>query len=139
MGLKNNKERDKITKKIMVVDDDSDVIYSIKTGLINLSKNYEVMGVNSGRECFECLENGVKPDLILLDIMLPGMDGWRIYDFLKESDNWNDIPVVFLTGRDDEKTMKKGMETDAYCIRKPFDMKRLKEVLDEVLGLNSLF
>lgn len=97
------------------------------------------MGVNSGRECFECLEKGVRPDLILLDIMLPEMDGWRIYDFLKENDNWNNIPVVFLTALDDEKTMKKGMKTDAYCVRKPFHMKRLKEVLDEILGIDQLF
>lgn len=139
MGLKNNKEWDKITKKIMIVDDDSDIIYSIKAGLSTLSQKYEVMGVNSGRECFEHLEKGMKPDLILLDIMLPEMDGWQIYDFLKESEHWNNIPVVFLTARDDEKTMKKGMETDSYCVRKPFQMKRLKEILDEILYLDKMF
>ena len=129
----------KITKKIMVVDDDPDVIISIKTGLLTLSQNYEVMGVNSGIQCLEYLENGVRPDIILLDIMMPEMDGWQTYDFLKQNKDWSDIPVVFLTALDDEKTMNKGMETDAYCIRKPFQMKRLKEILDEILGLDQLF
>jgi len=132
-------ERAKIVKKIMIVDDEADVIYSIKAGLNNLSQNYVIEGVDSGQKCIEVLETGIRPDIILLDIMMPEMDGFQTYDFLQQHKEWCKIPIVFLTALDDLGDIDKGITTNTYCIRKPIQMKHLKEVIDEVLGRGSFF
>jgi len=66
--------------KIMVVDDEPDQLFSIKKSLENFDSDYEVIGANGGEQCFELLKNGQIPDLILLDIMMPGMTGWTVHD-----------------------------------------------------------
>ena len=89
-------------KKIMLVDDEQDQIFSIKTGFEQEYPNeYEIIGVESGKKCFELLEKNVKPDLILLDIMMPDMDGWEVFDKLKANQSWKNIPIIFLTARSD--------------------------------------
>ncbi|MEF8879729.1 MAG: response regulator [Candidatus Thermoplasmatota archaeon] len=125
--------------KIMVVDDDSDVVTSIKLGLNRLSKRYEVIGATNGEECFELLNRGLDPDLIILDIMMPGMDGWEVFDELKNSNDWVDIPIIFLTALNDRETLKKGMETNTYCIKKPFEINDLKDKIERVLSGDSFF
>ena len=127
------KKRGKSRKKIMVMDDDTDIILSIKEGLEYLSNRYEIIGVSSGLECFEALKKGDIPDLILLDIMMPEMDGWQVYKILKESRDWSSTPIIFVTALKDEKTYERGLKTDVYCIRKPIEMRELKERIDEVL------
>ena len=69
-----------MVKKIMIVDDDLGVIYTVKQGLENLDKNYKITTVTSGKKCLELLDSGEKPDLILLDIMMPDMSGWETYE-----------------------------------------------------------
>ena len=72
-------------KKIMIVDDEPDLVFSIKYGLENFSEEYKVIGAESGRECFELLKKSQMPDLILLDVMMPEMDGWDVFAKLKEN------------------------------------------------------
>ena len=84
-------------KKILIVDDESDVILTVKTGLEDLDQTYEIMGVTSGKECFELLNKGYQPDLILLDIMMPIVNGWEVQRRLKENSTWRTIPILFLT------------------------------------------
>lgn len=124
-----------MTQKIMIVDDDPDIITSIKAEFTVLSNKYEIIGVNSGMECIKFLKDkeSEKPDLIVLDIMMPDLNGWDVLDILKNNRIWKEIPVVFLTALDDEKTIEKGIETNSYCIRKPFRIKELKETIDKVL------
>lgn len=119
----------------MIVDDDEDVITTVKQGLETLTHNLVITGVDSGKKCIDLLEKGNRPDIILLDIMLPEINGWQIYDYLKSKNELSKIPIVFITALDDEKTMKKGMETDAYCIHKPFNIEQLKEMIDSALGI----
>lgn len=117
----------------MVVDDEEDVITSLKAGLDNLTNKYTVIGANSGEECLNLLKKGEKPDLILLDIMMPGMNGWETFDRLKEGSSWENIPVIFLTALDDEETRKKGIETNTYRIKKPFEIREIKRFIDRVI------
>ena len=124
---------------MIVVDDDPDVVCTIKSGLSDLTDRYEIIGAESGEECITLLKEGLMPDLIILDIMMPGMDGWETHKMLKENEQWGNIPIVFLTALDDEKTIKKGMETNSYCIKKPFDVKELKERIDFILEEDRLF
>lgn len=71
--------------KILIVDNDSYTASSIKDGLNILDINYEVLGADSGEKCFELLKNHGIPDIILLEIMMPGMSGWEVFERLKEN------------------------------------------------------
>jgi len=128
-----------IPKTILVVDDEPDIIYSIEVGITKLTTKYDIIGVNSGRECIELLKQGNKPDIIILDIMMPNMNGFQVLDVLKTNREWKDIPVIFLTALDDSETMEKGIETNSYCIRKPFRIEELKATIDKVLEGETFF
>jgi two-component system, OmpR family, response regulator VicR len=121
-------------KKILLVDDEKDQIFSIKTGFEQEYPNqYEIIGVESGKKCFELLEKNVKPDLILLDIMMPEMDGWEVFDKIKANQLWRKIPIIFLTARSDGLAKSAGsMIADDY-IEKPIDIQELKARIDTVL------
>jgi len=89
-------------KKIMIVDDEKDQIFSVKTSFETAYPNkYEIIGAESGKKCFELLEKKIIPDLILLDIMMPTMNGWEVFDKLRASQKYKNIPVIFLTARSD--------------------------------------
>jgi len=121
-------------KKIMLVDDEQDQIFSVKVGFEQEYPNeYEIIGAESGKKCFELLEKSVKPDLILLDIMMPDMDGWEIFDKLQANQSWKKIPVIFITARSDDLAAKAGtMIADDY-IEKPISIKDLKIRIENVL------
>ncbi len=122
-----------MVKTILAVDDEQDVIYTIKLGLEKLDKEIRVIGANSGKKCFEILKNEKKPDIILLDIMLPDMSGWQILEKIKRSKEWNDIPVIFLTARTDTVAKRAGGFLAEGYIEKPFEVTELKDRIDEIL------
>ena len=117
----------------MVVDDDPDVVLSIKQLLEGSSDEYVVLGADSGMQCLELLKNNKLPDLILLDIIMPEMNGWDTYYKLRENPFWNKIPVIFLTVRTDKAAEYTGRLLGAEYMTKPFDIKDLKERIDKVL------
>jgi len=120
-------------KKILLVDDDTDILYAVKISLEKLSDGYEVTGVNGGMECFEFLKKGERPDIILLDIMMPEIDGWQVFAKLKENPEWREIPIVFLTAKIDEYSKGFGkLSADDY-IEKPFEIEDLKERINKIL------
>ena len=121
-------------KKIMIVDDDQDLIYSVKTGFeLDCPNKYEIIIAENGKKCFELLEKNMKPDLILLDIMMPDMDGWEVFDKLKANPKYKNIPVIFLTARSDELAADAGaMIADDY-IEKPVDISELRDRIEKVL------
>ena len=122
-----------MTKKILVVDDDPGVIYTVKHGLEGLDADYEIITVNSGRKALELLESSEMPDLILLDIMMPEMSGWETYQKIKEIDAVKNIPVVFLTARTDRIAKDAGGFLGEDYIEKPFKVPELKDRLDKIL------
>ena len=93
-------------KNIMVVDDDPDCRISVKQVLENMNNKYMVTCVSSGIKCLELLKNNEIPDLILLDIMMPVMSGWETFENIQKNHLWKDIPIIFLTVRDDDFTKK---------------------------------
>jgi len=122
-------------KKIMLVDDEEDQIFGIKTALkYTGGDEYEVIPAHNGAECFELLKNNETPDLILLDIMMPEMNGWQVLDKLKENPSWKDIPVVFLTARTDELAERAGSFLGDDYIEKPVSAEELKKKIDAVLN-----
>jgi CheY-like chemotaxis protein len=121
-------------KKIMLVDDEQDQIFSVKTGFEEEYPNeYEIIPAESGKKCFELLEKKVIPDIILLDIMMPAMDGWEVFDKLRANPSWKAIPVVFLTARTDGLAANAGALIAEDYIEKPIDIKELKTRIDNVL------
>ena len=123
-----------MSKKVMVVDDDVGVIYTIKNGLEGIDKDYEIVPVKSGEECLDLLKNDQIPDLILLDIMMPEMSGWECYKQIKDNDAWKNIPVVFLTARTDRIAKDAGGFLGDDYIEKPFKVPELKERIEKILN-----
>ena len=119
----------------MLVDDEQDQIFSIKTGFVEFYPNlYEIIPAENGKKCFELLEKNVIPDLILLDIMMPEMSGWEVFDKLRANQKWKSIPVIFLTARSDGLATSAGaMIADDY-IEKPIEINELKIRIDNVLN-----
>jgi len=121
-------------KKIMIVDDEEDQIFCIKTGFEEIfGKDYKIISADSGKRCFELLKDNVIPDIILLDIMMPDMNGWEVFDKLRASKEWKNIPVVFLTARSDEFAENAGGLIADDFIEKPIDIKELKNRIEKVL------
>lgn len=122
-----------MTKRVMVVDDDVGVIYTVKHGIEDMDKDYEIITVKSGRDCLKLLQENQIPDLILLDIMMPEMSGWETYNQIKANDEWKNIPVVFLTARTDRIAKDAGGFLGDDYIEKPFKVPELKERIDKIL------
>jgi len=121
-------------KKIMIVDDEAGVTYTVKHGLESLDSQYQVTCVNNGEKCIELLEKNQIPDLILLDIMLPGMNGWAIFKKIKEHQSWRSIPIVFLTDRSDSLAKDAGSFLGNDFINKPFKIPELKMRIERCLS-----
>jgi putative two-component system response regulator len=122
-----------MVKTILVVDDYSDIILSVKQLLEDATQKFRVIGAESGEKCLQILNEGHPPDLILLDIMMPGMTGWDVAARIKENEKWSTIPIVFLTAVGDETSQGMGMLTSEDYIVKPFDIVKLKECISRVL------
>ena len=123
----------KMVKKLLVVDDNPDVIFSVRNGLEKFKKDYTIIGAESGKECLELLKTNT-PDLILLDIMMPELSGWKTFDLIKGNDSWKNIPIVFLTARTDNVAKNAGGFLGEDYIEKPFEIKDLKERIDKILS-----
>lgn len=120
-------------KKILLVDDNTDFTYVVKRRLIKMNTEYDVVCAASGKECFDLLNSGTKPDLILLDIMLPEMNGWDIFTKLKQNPTYAMIPIIFLTAKTDSYSKGFGKISASDYIEKPFEMWELKERIDKIL------
>ncbi len=121
----------KVKNIVLVVDDNPDLTYSVKENLENVS-NYSVLTADSGKKCLEILEK-TKPDLILLDIMMPGMDGWDLCAKIKSKKETENIPIVFLTAKTDPISKSMGRLASRDYIEKPFDPDDLKIRIDRIL------
>lgn len=123
-------------KKIMVVDDEPDQIFSLKL-ILEHDSEYEIIGANNGLQCLELLEKSKIPDLILLDIMMPKMNGWDVLEQLKKKSEWKDIPVIFLTALTaKDKRNKDVWKADGY-IEKPYDLEDLKKTIKSIINKNK--
>jgi len=127
-----------MTKKIMVVDDEEDIRFTIERAMEFHTKDYEVILASGGEHCFQLLEEGKKPDIILLDLMMPGMDGFSVFDKLKARQSpYNSIPVVFLTAKKDNDSVEVGKLFGEDYIEKPFDFEDLVQRIEKVLNKNE--
>ena len=122
-----------MVKTILVVDDDPGVTHTVKYGLESLDADYKVVCVDSGQKCLKLLENNQIPDIILLDIMMPEMNGWEVQKKLQERIEWRNIPIIFLTATGDPTSKKIGSIISEGFIEKPCKIPDLKQRIDKIL------
>ena len=120
-------------KKIMVVDDEKDVAKSIELNLKRFNEDIHIMYAESGEKCLEFLTNNKIPDLIILDIMMPGLNGWEVFNTIKENKSWNHIPIIFLTARRDKTAANAGQFLADDYIEKPYDVDEFRKRVEKVL------
>jgi CheY-like chemotaxis protein len=118
--------------KILVVDDEPEIIMLTKK--ILEKEGHKVVTTRNGLECLELLK-GNRPDLILLDIMMPEVNGWEVCRTIKSNHETWDIPIVMFTVRTSEDSVEKSLEyahADAQ-IGKPFKVEELIETVEKLV------
>ena len=119
-------------KKILVVDDEDDILQFLE--LVLREKGYDVVTAASGQEALTRAQIE-KPDLVLLDIMMPQMDGWEVLKLLRVDDETADIPVAMLSARTEAKDRVQGLQEGAIdYICKPFALQELLEKIGTIFG-----
>ena len=117
-------------EKILIVEDEPSIVVPLQ--FIMKENGYDVAVAFSGEEAVDAITES-KPDLILLDIMLPGMDGYELCQMIRQNPDWKGIKIIFLTalGREADRAKGMALDADAY-ITKPFSN---KEVVEKVRNL----
>jgi len=121
-------------KRVVCVEDEPEMIDLVR--LILGRQGYEVIGANGGIAGLEIIQRE-KPDLVLLDLMMPDMDGWEVYQQLKADEDLRDIPVIVVTAKAQSIDKVLGLhiaKVDDY-ITKPFGPQELLESVEKNLGL----
>lgn len=121
------------SKTIMIVDDELNILVPLQ--FLMEQNGFRVVLAQSGRDALEALEES-KPDLILLDIMLPDLDGYEIFQMIRANPAWDGIKVIFLTAKNRDGDIAKGLNlgVDAY-VTKPFSNAELLAVVNELTGV----
>lgn len=118
--------------KVLIVDDDPNILLSLE---FLLSKNnYQVLIARNGMEALAGVEKEV-PDVVLLDIMMPDLDGYLVCEFIKKNKAYKHAKVIFLSARSKESDIEKGYEmgADLYIV-KPFSTRALLEKITEFVS-----
>ncbi len=124
----------RVAKRVVCVEDEPEMIDLVR--LILGRKGYEVIGANGGIEGLETVRRE-RPDLVLLDLMMPDMDGWEVYQQIKADPGLREIPVIVVTAKAQSIDKVLGLhiaKVDDY-ITKPFGPQELLESVDKILGL----
>lgn len=120
-------------RRVVCVEDEPEMIDLIK--LILSRKGFEVLGANGGEQGLKLIRES-KPDVVLLDLMMPEMDGWQVYQQLKAEDDTKDIPVIVVTAKAQDIDKVLGLhiaKVDDY-IAKPFSLQELIDRVEDVLS-----
>lgn len=120
-----------MTQKILIVDDEPNIVVPLQ--FLMERNGYETVVAQSGEEALEAISKE-KPDLILLDIMLPGIDGFEVCEIVKLHPEWKKIKIIFLTAKGRDVDIAKGMVlgADEY-IAKPFSNTQIVESVKKLL------
>jgi DNA-binding response OmpR family regulator len=118
-------------KEILIVDDEPDVVVPIQ--FLMEQQGYRVMAAERGEDALDLIYH-YKPDLVILDIMLPGIDGYEVCEIIRLDPNYRDVRVMFLTAKGREVDIAKGLAlgADAY-LTKPFSNDELVAKVKELL------
>lgn len=119
--------------RVVCIEDEPEMIELVK--LILSHRGFDVVGARGGNEGLQLVES-LHPALVLLDLMMPDMDGWEVYQRMKANDQMNKIPVIVVTAKAQSIDKMLGLriaKVDDY-ITKPFGPSQLLKSIDKVLG-----
>jgi len=121
-----------VTHTVLVVDDEVDLLFTIT---LSLELNgYRVLKAASGEEALDVVDRE-RPDAVVLDIRLPGIDGWEVLNRLKENGHFPATPVVLLSAQVDAATAARAVALGCHAhLAKPFSTAELSGVLHDLLG-----
>lgn len=119
-------------KKLLIVDDEPNIVMSLE--YIFKKENFEVFIARDGSEALVIIEN-VMPDIILLDIMMPNVDGYQVLNYLKSNDDLNFIKVIIISAKNKISDIELGFQlgADKY-VSKPFSTKKLVSEVHQLLN-----
>jgi DNA-binding response OmpR family regulator len=124
-----------MAKTILAVDDDENIL-NLEKAILS-QEGFAVISATSAKEALQVIE-GASIDLILLDIVMPEMDGFELCRQLKTDARFKDVPVVFLTARGGGEALAEGFESGgAMYIRKPFTAAKLLAVVGTLLDTGA--
>lgn len=124
-----------MAKKIMVVDDEPEILGILKFRMS--SWGYDALTAQNGKEGLRMAEEK-KPDLILLDVMMPGMSGFDVLKELKSKDSTKNIPVIMITVAAAKHEVDEGIKLGAaYYLSKPYDAQELLNRIKSIIGPNT--
>ena len=122
--------------RVMIVDDEKDVVYLIK--VLMERERLEVMEAYNGLEAYTRLtapaDDKILPDAIILDIMMPEMDGYTFQSKLQEIDGLNSIPIIILTAKGQMKDLFELSSNIFAFVEKPFELKNLVKIVKDALA-----
>lgn len=121
-----------MSSKILIADDEQSIVIPLE--FLMQQKGYQVAAAYNGEEAIEKVIS-FNPDLILLDIMLPIIDGFEVCQMIRSNPNWKDIKIIFVSAMGREVDIAKGLAlgADAY-ITKPFANEEIIQKVREALG-----
>lgn len=119
-------------KKILIVDDEPNIVMSLEYTF--KKNNYEVFIARDGQEALDILKTNY-PDVIILDVMMPMVDGYATLEQIRKDPNLQHTKVMFLSAKNKERDIEKGISlgADVY-MTKPFSIKKVVEKVEELLG-----
>ena len=122
--------------RILVVDDDKDMVFMIKSVLEG--DGYEVATAANGQEAMKVIDSHI-PDLMIVDLTMPVMDGWRLSMKVRQHEKCKNIPIIVLSGLVDQQEARPQESYEPYnvLIAKPFDVFKLVEKVKELLKVSS--
>ena len=124
-----------MARKILTCDDEKHIVRLIQ---VNLERQgYEVITAFNGAECLEKVKED-RPDLIVLDVMMPEMTGFEVLDILKKNPETEDIPVIMLTARAQDSDVLRGWQSGVECyLTKPFNPMELIAFVKRIFSMED--
>jgi DNA-binding response OmpR family regulator len=117
--------------KILIVDDEPNIVMTLEYAF--KKKGFDIFIARDGDEAIEMIQS-FQPDLVLLDIMMPKVDGFEVLEFVKSDERFNTIKVIFMSAKNKLTDIEKGIEMGASdYITKPFSVKKVIKKIEHIL------
>ncbi|MCU0660592.1 MAG: response regulator [Candidatus Pacebacteria bacterium] len=123
-----------MAKQILIVEDDS-FLQGLASRKLQ-SEGYAVFGAQNSKEAFALLDGGLVPDLFLLDLLLPGVDGFEILKEIQARENVKDVPKIIFSNLSEEKDIKRAQDLGVkeFMIKANFTLDELSEKITQTIG-----
>ncbi len=133
-GIPMEDKKDPMRRKVLIVDDEESVRVGLQDALNNYSEELDIHAASDGFEAGTLMET-LKPDLVILDLVMPGMDGFKVCQSIKRSPTLKHVKIMVLTGFPSERNIERVANLGAdVCLAKPIDRAALFESIDLLLA-----